>query len=178
MNTFIALFRGINVGGHNKLPMRELKDVLAGLGLQDVATYIQSGNVVFAAEQADKTMLVESIREAVNQSHGFAPQVLLLTAEEFARAAAANPYPEGEEAPKMLHLYFLVEEPPDPDMQKLEGLQRGSERFTLLGKVFYLHAPEGIGRSKLAAAVEKALGVPVTARNWRSVSKIVEMVNS
>jgi len=176
MHQYIALFRGINVGGHNKLPMSELKDVLAGIGLQDVATYIQSGNVVFAVEQADKTMLVESIREAVNQSHGFAPQVMLLPVEEFARAAAANPYPEGEDEPKTLHLYFLAEEPQDPDLQKLAAIKYENERFALIGKVFYLHAPDGIGRSKLAAGVEKALDVPVTARNWRSVSKILEMV--
>ena len=84
MNTFIALFRGINVGGNNLLPMRELKAVLRELGLRDIATHIQSGNVVFAAEQTDKAVLAETIREAVAHSHGFAPQVLLFTAEEFA----------------------------------------------------------------------------------------------
>jgi uncharacterized protein (DUF1697 family) len=175
MKTYVALFRGINVGGHNKLPMRELKEVLAGLGLQDVATYIQSGNVVFASDETDKAALSGQIGEAVHQSHGFAPQVLLLTAEEFAQAAEANPYPEAEEEPKTLHLYFLAEEPPEPDMEKLEAIKRENERFVLTDKVFYLHAPDGIGRSKLAAGVEKALGVAVTARNWRSVIKIMEM---
>ena len=178
MNTFVALFRGINVGGHNLLPMRELKAVLGELGLREVATYIQSGNVVFAAEQTDKAALVESIREAVHQSHGFAPQVLLLTAEEFAQAAAANPYPEAEEEPKTLHLYFLEESPSNPDLEKLAALKLDNEHFTLINKVFYLHAPDGIGRSKLAAGVEKALGVPVTARNWRSVGRVLEMAQN
>ena len=175
MNTFVALFRGINVGGHNKLPMRELKDVLAGLGLQNVATYIQSGNVVFSSEGIDKTALAASIREAVNQSRGFAPQVILLTMDEFAQAATANPYPEAVNDPKTLHLYFLEAVSSEPDMEKLEALKGDTESFRLIDKVFYLHAPDGIGRSRLAAGVEKALGVPVTARNWRSVSKILEM---
>jgi uncharacterized protein (DUF1697 family) len=178
MNTFVALFRGINVGGHNKLPMRELKDVLAGLGLQKVATYIQSGNVVFVSDDNDMIALAESIRGAVEQSHGFAPRVMLLTADEFARAADANPYPEAEEAPKTVHLYFLATVPPGPDMEKLESLRRDSERFALIGKVFYLHTPDGFGRSKLAAGVEKALGVSVTARNWRSVGKILKLLKS
>ncbi len=175
MSTFVALFRGINVGGHNLLPMRELKAVLGDLGLRDIATYIQSGNVVFAAEQTDKAALAATIREAVAHSHGFAPQILLLTAEEFVQAVAANPYPEAEEEPKTLHLYFLAEEPSHPDLEKLEAMRRENECFALTNKVFYLHAPDGIGRSKLAAGVEKALGVTVTARNWRSVIKIMEM---
>ena len=175
MNTFIALFRGINVGGHNLLPMRELKAVLGELGLRDIATYIQSGNVVFAAEQTDKAMLAETIREAVAHSHGFAPQVLLFTAEEFSQAVAANPYPEAGEEPKTVHLYFLEEAPSNLDLEKLAVLKLDNEHFTLINKVFYLHAPDGIGRSKLAAGVEKALGVPVTARNWRSVGKILEL---
>ncbi|MDX9865873.1 MAG: DUF1697 domain-containing protein [Anaerolineaceae bacterium] len=176
MNTFVALFRGINVGGHNMLPMRELKDILAGIGLQDIATYIQSGNVVFTAEQTDTAVLSQTIREAVAHSHGFAPQVLLLTAEELAQAAAANPYPEAGDEPKTVHLYFLEEAPSNPDLKKLAALKLDNEHFMLINKVFYLYAPDGIGRSKLAAGVEKALGVAVTARNWRSVGKILEMV--
>jgi uncharacterized protein (DUF1697 family) len=175
MQTYIALFRGINVGGHSKLPMRELKDVLSGMGLQDIATYIQSGNVVFTTDQGEKSALAARIREAVEHSHGFAPQVVLLTADELARAAAANPYPEADEAPTTVHLYFLAEVPQNPDLEKMEAIKADNECFTLTDKVFYLHAPEGIGRSKLAAGVEKALGVPVTARNWRSVCKILEM---
>ena len=175
MSTFVALFRGINVGGHNKLPMRELNDLLTGLGLQDVATYIQSGNVVFASDESDRAALSDRIRQAVHQSHGFAPQVLLLTAEEFAQAAAANPYPEAEEEPKTVHLYFLEEAPSNPDLKKLAALKLDNEHFTLVGKVFYLYAPDGIGRSKLAAGVENAMGVAVTARNWRSVGRVLEM---
>lgn len=175
MNTFIALFRGINVGGHNKLPMRELVGVLGGLGLRNIETYIQSGNVVFDSEEANHSVLVDSIRDAIIQSHGFRPEVILLRSEELEKVILSNPYSEAEGEPKTLHVYFLGSAPQNPDLEKLENIKTDSERTTLMGNAFYLHAPDGIGRSKLAASVEKALGVTVTARNWRSVCKIMAM---
>jgi uncharacterized protein (DUF1697 family) len=176
MNTYIALLRGINVGGANILPMRELVEVLDSLGLQKVQTYIQSGNVVFQSEVAEPEDLASQIKEAINHSHGFAPQVLVLQRQELERAVAANPFPEAAAVPKTLHFYFLASVPPQPDLETLESIKRDSERFELLGRVFYLHAPDGIGRSKLVARIEKALGVAATGRNWRTVSRIVAMV--
>ncbi len=179
MQTIIALFRGINVGGRNKLPMRELVAVLEELGLTDVSTYIQSGNAVFHADDAvDGERLVEEIGGEIHERHGFAPQVLLLSPADMAGAMASNPYPEAEADPKTLHLFFLAFPPPAPDLESLAAIQGESERFCLEGTVFYLHAPDGIGRSKLAAKVEKALGVPVTARNWRSVAKIMDLAEA
>jgi uncharacterized protein (DUF1697 family) len=175
---YVALFRGINVGGHNRLPMGELKQLLQDLGLREVETYIQSGNVVFASQAARVEALGERIREAVEEQFGFAPVVLVLRAGAFEKVVAANPYPEATSEPKTLHCYFLVAEPHDPDLDELESLKKESEQFALHGKVFYLHAPEGIGRSKLAERVEKALGVPATARNWRTVERISTMINA
>jgi uncharacterized protein (DUF1697 family) len=175
MKTCIALFRGINVGGHNSLPMRELVGVLEGLGLQNIKTYIQSGNVVFQRGKSSISGLADRISEAINQSHGFRPQVFLLELDEMENAIASNPFPEAESEPKTLHLYFLVSVPKHPDLKTLEGIKRESERFKLKGKVFYLHAPEGIGKSKLAVRAEKLLGIAVTARNWRTVCKILTM---
>ena len=175
MNTMVALLRGINVGGHNKLPMRELVDTLAGLGFRNIETYIQSGNVVFECEGGSKIELTNQIRDAIHQNHGFAPDVMLLSADELEEALLANPFPEAEAQPKTLHLYFLGSKPPNPDYQRMEEMKSSSERYALVGKVFYLNAPDGIGRSKLAAGIEKALGVSVTARNWRSVIKINEI---
>ena len=173
--TFVAFLRGINVGGKNKLPMRELVEVLADLGLSNVETYIQSGNVVFQGESANTSDLPEKISAALAKSHGFSPQVLVLKGEELEAAVAANPFVEAESEPKTLHLYFLMAEPEQPDLKLLEKLKTDTERFALTKRVFYLHAPDGIGRSKLAAKVERALGVPVTARNWRSVTKVLSM---
>ena len=173
MNTIIALLRGINVGGNNKLPMKELREVLTKMGLKDVQTYIQSGNVVFRSDTADMGKLSESITAAIQNSHGFAPRIILLTAGSLRQAIAANPFPEGESEPKSLHLFFLASPPENPDIAKIESLKSDTENYKLIGSVFYLHAPDGIGRSKLAEKVERALGVPATARNWRSVCQIM-----
>ncbi len=91
------------------------------------------------------------------------------------RSAAANPFPQAVDDPKSLHFFFLADTASNPDLDSLEKLRARSERFELIQKVFYLHAPNGIGRSKLAASAERLIGVPATARNWRSIRKIVEM---
>lgn len=175
MNTYIALFRGINVGGKNVLPMKELAAVLEGLGLNKVQTYIQSGNVVFQTTNRSRKGLEKNIGAAIGKSHGFVPQVLVLSVQELRNALVANPFPDGENEPKSLHLFFLESSPANPDLKRLASLQSVSERFKLIGTVFYLHAPEGVGRSRLASNVEKALGVTVTARNWRSASAILSL---
>jgi uncharacterized protein (DUF1697 family) len=177
MITYIALLRGINVGGRNKLPMRELVDIFKSLGFQNIKTYIQSGNVVFQSEDLNIADITKRISAAIKKRHNFSPQTLILRLEEFKNAMAHNPYPEAETDPKSLHLYFLASEPHNPDTDTLEKLKGDRERYKLKGKIFYLHAPDGIGRSKLATRAEKALGVPVTARNWRSVCKIYDMAN-
>lgn len=175
MSDWIALFRGINVGGSNILPMAELRGVLAGLGLEAVRTYIQSGNAVFRSAQTSRDKLEGRITSAIETSHGFAPGVMLLSVKEFRDAIDANPFPDGEEQPKSLHLFFLAAEPVDPDLQGLDAVKSGREDYRLEGKLFYLHAPDGIGRSKLGARVEKSLGVPATARNWRTVTRILQL---
>lgn len=179
MNTYIVLLRGINVGGRRtSLPMRELVEVLEGLGLQNVRTYIQSGNVIFQHEDNHLYALPQNISTAILESHGFAPEVMLLGLDELENAVAANPYPEAEAAPKSLHLFFLKSAPKHPDVHALEAIRRDSERYTLKDKVLYLHTPEGLGRSKLATRAEKILGVAATARNWRSVNKILALAKS
>jgi uncharacterized protein (DUF1697 family) len=175
MTTYIALFRGINVGGKNKLPMKDLVATLENVGCQDVATYIQSGNAVFRSGEQDASLLAETIEAAIKERHGFEPRVLLLASEEMETAMRSDPFPEAESEPKTLHLYFLAAAPEHPDLDALEGIKGDRERFVLGDGVFYLHAPDGIGRSKLAANVEKLLGVAVTARNWRTVRKVMEM---
>lgn len=175
MNTIICLLRGINVGGHNKLPMRELTTVLEGLGIRNVKTYIQSGNVVFQSERTDLPVLAQEIGAAIGDSHGFVPQILLLSLANLETAVSKNPYPAAEENHKTLHFYFLEAVPHNPDLALLESLKAEREQFELIDTVFYLYAPDGIGRSKLATKVEKTMGVAATARNWRTVSKVLEM---
>lgn len=175
MQTTIALFRGINVGGNTTLPMKELAAILQDLGEQNIRTYIQSGNVVFGSEEKDLSQLSSAISSEINKRRGFAPYVLLLKLEDIEKAIANNPFPETENDPKALHLGFLSTMPEKPDLESLKNFQTDRERFRLINQVFYLHAPDGVGRSKLAAKAEKLLGVVMTDRNWRTVCKIREM---
>jgi uncharacterized protein (DUF1697 family) len=176
MKTYIALFRGLNVGGNNILPMNELVTVLEKIGARNVKTYIQSGNAVFQSEETNASMLSTEISAAIEKSHGFEPQVLLLELEEMEKVVDANPFPEAEPEPKTLHVHFLASMPKNPDLGALESIKSDRERFALKDKVFYLHAPDGIGRSKLAANTEKLLGVAITSRNWRTVCKVMTML--
>lgn len=173
--TYIALLRGVNVGGNNKLPMRELSALLQETGLHDVKTYIQSGNVVFRSEQADRSQLSQAITAAIHQRYGFAPYALVLDCEALEAAAAANPFPEGEAEPKSLHLFFLDGSPENYDTAALDRVKAPNERYQLVGQVFYLHAPDGIGRSKLAEIMGRGWGVNITARNWRTVREVMAL---
>jgi uncharacterized protein (DUF1697 family) len=175
MKIYVALFRGINVGGKNILPMKELASVLGDLGAQNIKTYIQSGNAVFVSPEKDTLRLANSISREIKKRRGFEPHVLLLGLEDIERATRKNPFPEATTDPKALHAGFLASAPEKPNLKALESLKSASERFQLIDKVFYLYAPDGIGRSKLAANVERLLGVPMTDRNWRTVCKIREM---
>ncbi len=177
MRTYIALLRGMNVGGNNRLPMKDLVVALEDLGCQDVATYIQSGNAVFRSEETEASLLSDRIRAAIKERHGFEPRVLVLGSEEMEKAVRSNPFPEAESEPRTLHLYFLVASPERPDIDALERMMGDRERCVLGDGVFYLHAPDGIGRSRLAANIEKLLGVPTTARNWRTVRKVMDMAD-
>ena len=175
MRTWVALFRGINVGGNKILPMKDLVATLENAGAQDIETYIQSGNAVFRSQETAAPLLSDKIRAAIEEGHGFEPQMILLESEEVERAIRSNPFPEAEAEAKTVHVYFLASMPERPDLDALEALKGDQERFVLEDGVFYLHAPDGIGRSKLAANVEKLLGVPATARNWRTVCKVLDM---
>ena len=156
--------------------MKDLVAQLENLGSQNVKTYIQSGNAVFQNKEEDASLLSNKIRAAIKKSHGFEPQVLLLEPEEIERAIESNPFPEAEPEPKTLHISFLAAMPKDLDLGALESIKSDRERFALEDRVFYLHAPEGIGRSKLAANIEKLLGVSATTRNWRTVRKVMAML--
>ena len=175
MSTYIALLRGINVGGKNLLPMRDLSAVLEGLGAGDVRTYIQSGNAVFRHDSKSASDLAGRIGAEIRKSKGFESRALVLRVADVERAMKANPFPEAEVEPQFLHFFFLAAVPERPDLDALDALKGQGERYRLLDRVFYLHAPNGIGRSKLAAGVEKSLGVVATGRNFRTVGKIFEM---
>jgi uncharacterized protein (DUF1697 family) len=153
--------------------MYELKTCLEDLGLQDVRTVIQSGNVIFQTESQDNAGLVASMRAAILQKHGIELQVWLLTPDALRQVLANNPFPQAQTDPKSLHIFFLVSDPLHPHLEELGSLRKENERFELHDSVVYLHAPDGIGRSKLVNALEKQLDVPITGRNWRSLNRIL-----
>jgi uncharacterized protein (DUF1697 family) len=177
-STYIALFRGINVGGSNVLPMKDLRLTLGQIGCTDVQTYIQSGNVVCRSPVPQADGLAERVTAAVTKRHGLTPGVVVLTRRQLERAIADNPFPEAEGDPRCLHLFFLAGPAKRPDLAGLEAIAAKGERFVLKGKVLYLHAPAGFGTSKLAARAERLLGVAATARNWRTVTALLEMARA
>lgn len=177
MNVWITLLRGINVGGHNKLPMKDFRALLTSLGHEDVATYIQSGNAVFRSGASDAGALASTIRGAIDAAFDFAPDVLVISMQDLTAAMQNNPYADSEPDHKALHVSFLADEPASPDLETMQRLATQGENFSLDSRVFYLHAPNGIGRSKLAARVERLLGVSATSRNWRTVGRLYEMAN-
>jgi len=176
MTIWIALLRGINVGGNNILPMKDLRQLLQREGFGDATTYIQSGNCVLHSDLTDPGEIQNKISKAIENNFGFRPSVLVLDVSKFRHAIDANPYPQAVDDPKSLHLYFLAAPAIEPDLEALENVRSSSERYTLTEHVLYLHAPEGIGRSKFAAQVEQKLGVATTARNFRTVLKIAELL--
>ena len=157
------------------MPMKELVALLEDIGSQKVRTYIQSGNAVFQHGEKNPSKLSQKIASGVKERRGFEPCVLVLELDAITRSLANNPFPEAETEPSSLHLGFLAATPKNPDLKKLDALRQESERFRLIDDVFYLHAPEGVGRSRLAASVEKLLGVQMTDRNWRTVCKVREL---
>ncbi|WDE13944.1 DUF1697 domain-containing protein [Thalassomonas haliotis] len=171
MKTYIILLRGVNVGGKNLVPMNALKSLLAAAGFEQVKTYIQSGNIVLLSDsdpEAEITRLIQA-------EFGFTPQVLLLDNHEFTTCVANNPYQAF--AGKSVHFYFCKTQP-QINEEKLNGLISATESYQLAEKVFYLHAPDGIGRSKLVANIEACLGVAATGRNLNTVNKLVDMVQT
>jgi len=168
MKTFIVLLRGINVGGNNILPMKELVSLLEENNYQKVTTYIQSGNVVLQSEK--KPINIGSLIES---KFGFKPDILILNKKEFLKASKNNPFEDT--IGNQLHFLFC-KELPSPDLNKIEALISATEEYCIIGKVVYMHAPEGIGRSKLSVKFEKCLGVSATGRNLNTVNKLVGMV--
>ena len=181
MESWIALLRWVNVGGRNKLPMKQLAAELEALGLSGVKTYIQSGNVVFRCPNDRAANLATEIGAAIKAKFGFEPSVAVISVNELAQAKADNPFPEAVDESanagngKNLHVFFLSGIPFPLDRDRLEALRRPSERWEIKGSVFYLHTPEEFGNSKLAAQVEKILKVTATARNWSTVCALLDL---
>jgi uncharacterized protein (DUF1697 family) len=173
MATWVALLRGVG-GGIRPLPMRELRVALEGIGLKDVRTYIQSGNVVFNSARS-AARLAQEIERCIERNFGFHSRTFVLSVPELQRAAKGNPFPQADEKPQALHLFFLAKPARAAQLDAMNEIKAKSEQFVLTNKVFYFYTPDGFGISKLAAKAGRLLGVDMTARNWRTVGKLLEL---
>lgn len=179
--TYAALLRGINVGGNRKVPMAALRDVLAGLGHGDVATYLQSGNAVFTdTTGADESTLAAALGDAIKERFGFAVDCLVRDADYLQAVAEACPFPAASLQGKQLHVTYFSERVGPERFAAIDQKSYLPEEFRLGDRALYLYAPDGLGRSKLADALSKPRlyqGTVATSRNWNTVVKLVELTH-
>ena len=170
--TTVALLRGINVGGSGKLPMADLKAALIAAGAEVPETYIQSGNAIFGGKPRH-----DDILDQIEARAGFRPALLLIESADFLGIAGSNPFPEAVDDPKSLHVFFLAQ-PSETDPARLDAAKGTEESIVLTQAALYLHSPKYLSGSKIAVKAEKILGVPATARNWNTVTKLVDMLEA
>jgi len=175
--TYVALLRGVNLGGHKKINMEPLRTSFARLGFEDVQTYIQSGNVIFKTDAMSAAEVARRVEDKILSDFGFSVPVILRTAAELGKTLQNNPFtqPKGIE-PAKLHVFFLSGTPAKAAVRELEGLRIGTARLRCCGREVYLHTPDGFGRTKLPN-LDKVLSVIATARNWNTVNKLHELAS-
>lgn len=174
----IALLRAVNVGGR-KLPMAELRALCTELGLEDVATYIQSGNIVFSSDRKPDE-LEKALEAAIGERHGFATPTIVRTGGQWARYAPANPFPEAAAATPNYLLMIVSKSPPAPGAAALiQARATAGEAVRATGDAIWIHFPNGSGTSKITPAIiDKAIGSPATSRNYRTVLTLEEMLKA
>jgi uncharacterized protein (DUF1697 family) len=172
----IALLRGVNVGGNNKVPMAHLRELMGELGYGDVRTHLQSGNAVFTAPGTPPEQAAQEIEDVLARSLGLGIRVLVRTAEELERVVSANPLPEAVAEPSRLLVTFLSA-PPDPErLQELDPVDFEPDLFGFGEREIYVWCPEGVRTIKLSYAFfEKRFGDIATSRNWNTVTKLLEL---
>lgn len=172
----IAFFRGINVGGKHPLPMSELVKIFTELGCSDVQTYIQSGNVLFAAPPTLLPQLPSRIADRIVKRFGFGTPVIIRTVDDLGGIIQANPFREAGVSDELVHVLFLADRPTPSIVEKLDVARSAPDAFIVRGQEIYLHLPNGVARTKLTNAYFDAkLGTTTTLRNWRTVAKLWEM---
>jgi uncharacterized protein (DUF1697 family) len=169
----VALLRGINLGAHHRVTMADLRAVFTAAGCEQLTTYIQSGNVVFTHPTSSPAQLERDLSAAVEASTGFPVPVVVRTGHEMAAVVRDNPFPEADTA--ILHVAFLGTEPPADALDGLDLDAYAPERLAVVGRELYLHLPNGMGRAKLPQALRALKAGQATVRNWRTVTKLVEL---
>jgi uncharacterized protein (DUF1697 family) len=180
---YIALLRGINVGGHRSIKMAELTALFGEQGYSGARTYLQSGNVVFASGRAEPRALERRLESALEKRLGYDVDVFVRSVSEWDRLIEENPFEEVQD-PVKVHLFVLREPPSAASLAALESKRaslagkHAEDRFVCRGPALYVHTPNGFGKSRLAESIERTIGVKATARNWRTVLALRELGTS
>lgn len=179
MARYVALLRGINVGGKNKLPMTELRALFTAAGCTEVETYIQSGNVIFAASAKLARDIMRTIAQAIAKKFRLEVPVVARGAQELTAVMRNNPYLASGADPDRLYVAFLADEPDPAAVKSLDATRSPPDSFHVRGKEIYLCLPNGAGKSKLTNAYFDAkLKTMSTIRNWRTVQKLAELAGT
>lgn len=178
MGTYIALLKGINVGGNRKVPMADLRQVVADAGFGDVRTYIQSGNVVCTSSRRSSAAVAAELERVIGAAFGFDVPVVVRRDTELAAVVAGNPFltptPRADE--QFLHVMFLSAPPTAEHAAGLDPARSPADEFVLVGQELYLHCPQGVAGSRLTNDhLERVLHVRATGRNWRTVTTLLDL---
>jgi uncharacterized protein (DUF1697 family) len=178
MPIMIALLRGVNIGGHHKIKMEELRALCQSLKLRDSQTYVQSGNVVFRTEETDALRLAKRLEEAIERKFGFHADVVLRTTVELKECIARSPFAarKGLEPGKLIVTFFAS----DLEKERCDQIRaiQAQEEIKLAKRELYIYFPDGMGRSKLVPVLDRTLKKTGTARNWNTVTKLLEMAEA
>lgn len=177
MQTFIALLRGINVSGHKKIPMAQLRELCGGCGYLDGQSYIQSGNLIFKSADPSPAAIELALEKAIAAQFGFTVDVLVREAQKWPALLSGNPFPQAAAAEPNLVMMGLAKRPPHPGaVAALRERAKHGERIESAGEAIWFHYAKGVAGSKLSPAlIDRLVGSPVTARNIRTVQKIAEL---
>lgn len=179
VTTYLALLRGINVGGKNKLPMNDLRDLFVVAGCRDVRTYIQSGNVIFTADPDVVAPLPGVITTQIAQRFGYRVPVMVRTAAQIGDIIQHNPFIAEGAATETLHVLFLADQPSASRVDGLDPDRSPPDTFIVRGQEIYLRLPNGAAETKLSNAYFDAkLATTSTGRNWRTVTTLRALMDS
>ncbi|MFK7923946.1 MAG: DUF1697 domain-containing protein [Bacteroidia bacterium] len=178
MKQYVALLRGINVGGHRKIKMAELRSMCEEIGLSEVQTYIQSGNIIFCSPLENAETIATKIKDAILATFGHDVITFVIDKEAYERVIVDNPFEEREDPdPKKLHVCFLYEAVDASLETELQAVESKRDQVALRPKALYLYCPDGFGRTKYTdSVIKRILKTSGTTRNWRSVLKLQEML--
>lgn len=178
MKQYVALLRGINVGGHRKIKMAELRSACEEIGLSQVQTYIQSGNIIFRSPQENAETIAQQIKSAILETFGHDVITFVIDKEAYEQVIVDNPFEEREDPdPKKLHVCFLYKEVDTSLESELQAVESKRDQVILHPKALYLYCPDGFGRTKYTdSIIKRILKTSGTTRNWRSVLKLQEML--